>query len=92
MKEYKIYAAGEFHVSKDVLSVNNPHNNEQIAKTYLADAALLEKTIVKAISLEKDLREMPAFVRYDILMQIAEVIRSRKDELALVLSKEAGNP
>ncbi len=92
MKEYKIYAAGEFHVSKDVLSVNNPHNNEQIAKTYLADAALLEKTIVKAISLEKDLREMPAFVRYDILMQIAEVIRSRKDELALVLSKEAGKP
>jgi len=92
MKEYKIYAAGEFHISNDILKVYNPHNNEQIAQTYLAGADLLEKAITKAQSLEKELGEMPAYVRYDILMQIAGTMLQRKDELALLLSQEAGKP
>ncbi len=92
MKEYKIYAAGEFVTTDSALPVYNPFNNEQIAQTYLADAAILEKAIIGAQSVEKELQNMPSFVKYEILMQIAESIKSRKEELASILAQEAAKP
>jgi acyl-CoA reductase-like NAD-dependent aldehyde dehydrogenase len=92
MKEYKIYAAGEFMSTSDILAVHNPYNKEQIARTYYADAEILNQAIIKAQSLDNELREMPSYQRYEILMQIAETIRSEKEELASVLSQEAAKP
>ena len=92
MKEYKIYAAGEFITSNSVLPVFNSYNNEQIAQTYLADISILEKAITKAQSVEKELQNMPAYMRYEILMQIAKKMESRKEELASVLALEAAKP
>jgi len=92
MKEYKIYAAGEFHTTNSILPVYNPYNNEQIARTYLADSSLLEKAIVKAQAVETELRNMPSFVKYEILMQIAEAMKSQKEELASILAQEAAKP
>jgi len=92
MKEYKIYAAGEFITSNFVLSVSNPYNDEQIAQTYLADVSILEMAIIKAQSVEKELQDMPAYLRYDILMQIAEKMKLRKEELASILAQEAAKP
>lgn len=92
MKTYKIYAGGEFIVTDNVLPVNNSYNNEQIAQTYLADSETLEKAIIRAQSVEQELREMPSYTKYEILMQIAETMKSCKEELAAVLAQEAAKP
>lgn len=92
MKDYSIYAGGEFVTSKEKLEVRNPYDNSLIATTYLADREILESCILKAGLAEKQLAEMPAYLRYEILMQIASEIKARKDELAEILSLEAAKP
>lgn len=92
MKEYKIYAGGEFLISPEILPVFNPFNKEQIAQTYIANSDILEKAILKAKSIEKELTELPAYIRYEILMQIADTMKSRREELASVLAQEAAKP
>ncbi|MFH0866051.1 MAG: aldehyde dehydrogenase family protein [Bacteroidota bacterium] len=92
MKEYKIYAGGEFIVSAEKISVNNPYDNSQIAFTYLADKEILENSIMKAMAVEKEMADMPAYTRYEILMQIAAQIKERKTELAEILAMEAAKP
>lgn len=92
MKEYKIYVGGEFMVTSEILPVYNPYNKKLIAHTFLAGSVMLEKAILKAQTIEKELAELPAYTKYEILMQIAETMKSRKEELASVLAQEAAKP
>jgi acyl-CoA reductase-like NAD-dependent aldehyde dehydrogenase len=92
MIEYKIYAGGEFITSPEKISVNNPYDNSPIAFTYLANKEILENSIKKAQSVENEMAEMPVYLRYDILMQIAYEIKERKTELAEILAMEAAKP
>lgn len=92
MKEYKIYAGGEFITASEKISVDNPYDNSQIAFTYLANKEILENSINKALAVESEMAEMHAYTRYDILMQIAAEIKNRKTELAEILAMEAAKP
>jgi len=92
MKYYQIYLGGNFLKTKNVLEVKNPYNNETFAQTYLAGKPELETAIAKAKSVEEELKHLPAFKRYEILMQIAAEINNKKNYLAEVLCKESGKP
>ncbi|MDP4266625.1 MAG: aldehyde dehydrogenase family protein [Bacteroidota bacterium] len=92
MKEYKIYSGGDFIASTIQMNVINPFNNEIIATTYLSTAEILEKAIEKAKSAEKQMKELPSFVRYNILMNIASDLKSEKQHIAEVLCLESGKP
>lgn len=92
MPTYKIYVAGEFTTTATKLEVRNPYNQIKIATTYLADKAELELAIEKGLAVEKQMKELPVFKRYAILMQIANELKKDKERLASVLSQESGKP
>lgn len=92
MSEHKIYIAGEFLSTNQELLVKNPFDNRVVSKTYLAGKSELEKAISKAESIKNQLRDLPSYKKYEILMQIAQEVNSKKNELALILAKEAGKP
>ncbi|HNW98327.1 MAG TPA: aldehyde dehydrogenase family protein [Bacteroidales bacterium] len=92
MKEYKIYAGGEFITSSEKIGIYNSYDHKLIAETYLADKKILERSIQKALAIERELAELPAYTRYEILMQIADEIKNRKAELAEILAMEAAKP
>lgn len=92
MKKYPIYAAGKFITTPQPIFVRNSYNNEIIAETYLADLNILEEAIKQASAVEQELRETPAYIRYAVLMQIANTMKARKDELSSVLAQEAAKP
>ncbi len=92
MQKYKIYAGGEFCDTKNSLMVYKPFDNKVIAETYLAGNDELEKAIRKAELVKSELRDLPSHKRYSILMDIANKISSKKNELALILANEAGKP
>ena len=92
MKKYPIYAAGKFITTPQPIFVRNSYNNEIIAETFLADINILEEAIKQASAVEKELRKTPAYIRYEILMQIANTMKARKDELSSVLAQEAAKP
>ena len=92
MIDNKIYIAGEFVSTDQKLDVLSPFDNSIVGVTYLAGNKDLEDAISKALAVKDELRDYPSYKKYKVLMDIADEVKSRKNELALILAKEAGKP
>lgn len=92
MPTYKIYIAGEFTTTTTKLEVRNPYTQTKVATTYLAGKDELELAIEKGLAVEKQMKELPVFKRYAVLMQIANALTKDKIRLAGILSQESGKP
>jgi len=92
METYKIYSGGEFLTSTNKLEVRNSFNNELIATTFLAGKEELEHSISAAHKIQKELKHLSSYKRYEILMTIAHSIEESKERLGKVLSLEACKP
>ena len=92
MKEYPFYCGGIFRKSDNLLTVSNPYNEEIIAQTFLASDSHLESAIHAAMELEKELKNLPTYKRYEILMQIAKQLESEKNRIAELLCLESAKP
>jgi acyl-CoA reductase-like NAD-dependent aldehyde dehydrogenase len=92
MLHYKIYVGGAFIETATKLDVVNPFTQEKFASTFLAGKEELEMAIQKAEAVRMELRKMPSFKRYEILMQIAEEIKKNRIHLAEILSQESAKP
>ncbi len=68
----------------------NPHNNKPIAKVRLASPQNYEECI-KAMESEKERWfKTPAPVRGEVVRQIGEALRTKKEALGLLVSLEMG--
>lgn len=92
MQHYKIYIGGEFAETANTLEVVNPFTQKTFATTYLAGAEELETAIKKAQSVKDELKDLPSYKRYEILLQIANELKSSREQLALVLCRESAKP
>ncbi len=92
METYKIYVGGEFKITENILEVSNPYDSSIVAKTYLAGKSELDYAIEKGLAVEKQMKELPIYKRYEILMQISNAIKADKDRLAKILALESGKP
>lgn len=92
MLHYKIYVGGAFVETTTKLDVVNPFTKECFASTFLAGKEELEIAIQKAEAVRMELRKMPSYRRYEILMQIAEEIKKNRIHLAEILSQESAKP
>ena len=92
METYKIYVGGEFKTTENILEVKNPYDNKIVAKTYIAGKKELEFAIEKGLEVEKEMKELPIYKRYEILMQISNAIKDDKERLAKILALESGKP
>jgi glyceraldehyde-3-phosphate dehydrogenase (NADP+) len=92
MNEYKIFVGGEFLTTDHPLNVFNPFNGEVIGQTYLGSKHELEIAINKAQAVQKTLFALPSFVRYEILMKTAGLIREEREDFARLLCLESAKP
>jgi len=92
MRKYPIYIGGEFRETDFLLIVKNPYSNDDFAETFLAMENELEEAIKKAEIVKEQLNEIPAYQRYEILMQISDEIKAKRQSLALILAQESGKP
>jgi glyceraldehyde-3-phosphate dehydrogenase (NADP+) len=92
MLHYKIYVGGAFVETTTKLDVVNPFTQEQFANTFLAGKEELEMAIQKAEAVRMELRKMPSYKRYAILMQIGEELKKDRIHLAEILSQESAKP
>jgi acyl-CoA reductase-like NAD-dependent aldehyde dehydrogenase len=92
MKQYKIYLAGDFVETSESLEVINPHTGKKFAGTFLAGPAELDTAIKKAQSVREEIKALPSYKRYEILMQIATEIKKTREYLASVLCLESAKP
>lgn len=92
MKNYKIYCGGEFTSSKDALLVTNKYNNQVFAKTYLADASMLNKAIAGAEKAKDLCKHLSSLEKYNALKFISQELEKNKIYLAEILSIESAKP
>lgn len=92
MNQYKLYIGGEFVETGQKLLVTNPYDNSLVGETYIAGREQLENAIEKALLVKKQMRDLASWKKYKILNEVADKISAKKEDLALLLSKEAGKP
>jgi glyceraldehyde-3-phosphate dehydrogenase (NADP+) len=92
MEKYKIYSAGKFIETNQILDVKNPFNKEIFAQTYLAGEKEFEDSVNAAIEAKQLMKEMPSYKKYEILRYVSDAFYKEKERLATVLSMESGKP
>jgi glyceraldehyde-3-phosphate dehydrogenase (NADP+) len=90
---HKIYLAGQWVESPDVLVVDNPANpGTPAGATYNATEEQYEQAVSAAVAAFEHTRVLPAYERGRALRDISNGIKSRREEIGRILSLEAGKP
>src|SRR5919198_4687950 len=88
--ERKLYVAGEWIETGDWLEVRSPYSGDVVGRVAKAGADETRKALDAA---ERALREpLPAHKRAEILVRVAGALGRRHDEVARLISDEAGKP
>lgn len=88
---HKNYVAGEWVVSDDWIERLNPSNLDDVVGRYaVANDRLLDQAVEAAREAQKSWRLALPETRARILDSIADAIQGRKEEMAVLLSREEG--
>ena len=83
----RMFINGQWRDSKDKLVIKNPYNNETVGTVPKAST----DDIMEAIeSLSQAKVNLSSYERYSILMNVANKVKERKEEIASLISREAG--
>ena len=92
MLKISIYCAGNFITTNRKIDVINPFTGKPFASTFLAGNDELEQAIRAGLAVQEEMRKLPSFRKYEILMHIAGKLRDMKEEFAEVLCLESAKP
>ncbi len=91
-KVYPFYCAGNWRTSDQTIEVGNPYSGDTVGTTSLATDSDLEDAICAAESAFKLTRAMPTHERADALFDLSAILADRRDEVAELMTAEAGKP
>ncbi len=89
---HKIFLAGQWVESPDVLVVSNPATGEEVGRTYLATPEQYDEAVQAAERAFEVTRKLPAYERGRLLRELSAKVAERRDELAELIVAEAGKP
>src|SRR5699024_383687 len=87
-----LYINGGWITTGDQLDVINPSNGEVLDSVSKSSEADTNKAIKAAKEAMKTWSKLTAKERYSYLNRVAEILRSRTDQIAEVITKEMGKP
>ena len=89
---FEIYCAGKFISTSAKHSITNPYDGSEVATTFLAGDDELDQAIKAAQNITEELRNIPSYIRYNILKQISEELFSFRQQFAELITLESGKP
>ncbi|MFM2097647.1 MAG: hypothetical protein RIT06_275 [Chloroflexota bacterium] len=92
MEPQKILVAGSWETSPTLHEVRSPFDGRVVGTTYLASPDQVERAAAGSIVGFAAMRTLGAWERSAILRTTAAAITARREELAALLSAEAGKP
>ena len=92
MESYPIYAGGTFVTTFRELEVSNPYNGHVFARTWLAGNQEYEGAVQSALSAFDHTKNMGAFERSHILLQISQKVTAAENIFASLIAREAAKP
>ncbi|HEX2280785.1 MAG TPA: aldehyde dehydrogenase family protein, partial [Thermomicrobiales bacterium] len=91
-KNYPFYCGGEWRTGNAPLEITNPYSGDIVGVTSFASDQDLEGAIGLAECAFKEHAAMPAYERAGYLTSIADTLHARRDEIAQLITAEAGKP
>jgi len=92
MDGFKIYAGGSFLETEDILKVYNPFNGEVVGETFFSGIEAYELAVSSAVDVQEELKNLPSYIKYEILMQIAAELSKEREHFTRILCLESGKP
>ena len=90
---HKIFLAGRWVESPDVLVIENPADPSTPAgSTYTATDAQYDEAVEAAVAAFEVTRKLPAYERGRILREISAGLRARREEIGRLIALESGKP
>lgn len=89
IQNYGNFINGKWQTSKETLSVFDKYKGEEIARIAIASREEVTEAIQNAYETFQTVKLSP-IQRYDILMKTVDIVKQRKEELALIMVQEAG--
>jgi acyl-CoA reductase-like NAD-dependent aldehyde dehydrogenase len=87
-----IFLNGKWEVKERSYPLYAPYDGKLLAHISKADAGDVREAIAGAHRAFDTMRKMPSHKRSDILFRVVQQVKERKEELAQVLTLEAGKP
>jgi acyl-CoA reductase-like NAD-dependent aldehyde dehydrogenase len=91
-ERYPMWLAGRPTVAGDAIAVTDKYGGGVVSHVAKADAGALDRAIAAAHEAEAAMRQLPAYLRREVLEHMVRRCTERKQELAEVLCVEAGKP
>ncbi|MBI4641558.1 MAG: aldehyde dehydrogenase family protein [Candidatus Tectomicrobia bacterium] len=91
-KEYQCLIGGKWRSTAEKLEVKNPYNGEVVGVVSRANPNDLDEAISGAVKAFEVTRELPTFKRAEFLGKIVKGLTERSEEIARMISMEAGKP
>jgi acyl-CoA reductase-like NAD-dependent aldehyde dehydrogenase len=92
IQTFEIYCAGKFITTSSTHSITNPYDGSEVATTSLAGDDELDQAIRAAENTAEEMRNIPSYIRYNILKQISEELFSLRQQFAELITLESGKP
>lgn len=92
MNETKLWINGQWEQTSEMYELTSPYTGEVIAKVAKGTAQHVERAIEGAQEAFLSFKKVPAFERAEILYKVVDIMRSRREEFAKLLTKEAAKP
>lgn len=92
MNTIGIFINGQSEVKDRSYELHSPYSGELIAKISMAEETDVQRAIDGADKAYQIMKELPAYKRSEILFKVAEILESKKEEMARVIALEAGKP
>lgn len=92
LKETKLWINGDWREATDMYELNSPYDGRQIARVAKGSSEDVKVAIVGAEQAFHLFKKWTAYDRAEMLYKVVAIMRERKEELARILSEEAGKP
>ena len=90
--ELPMYLNGKWHKSIQELPVKSPYDRHMVGKTWKAGPDEIEHAIRGAEAAFEITKQLPLYEKAEKLLQTAQAIKDNLEDIAQVLSGEAGKP
>ncbi len=92
MTHYKLYIDGQWRDTNRALRVIDPGSGEHFATVASGDSSLMRLAFQAAESARRDWEQTTALQRGDLLLNVAERLRQRREEVSVAIARENGKP
>ncbi|MCD6309831.1 MAG: aldehyde dehydrogenase family protein [Candidatus Eremiobacteraeota bacterium] len=92
VNEYRMLIGGELCEGKFMREIRSPFSGEVVCRVPVADEADIEKAVNSAVSGFEKMKNIPSYLRAELLIRLRDEIKKRKEDFARSIALEAGKP